>query len=293
MRNFTKVMACFWQKYWTKQINTRHFAVTWAVPITGIVLMSAMWLFDWNRQWFLTINGWSEITGPYVWSFLTLLGDEWVAVTLAMSFVVWRKHTLASVMVAIILTYVMVHGLKPLLLIPRPPAVFAPTEAINVIGRAYRAGSFPSGHTATIFTLAAAFVLTVNRISWLSLLAWLALALMVGLSRCVVGVHWPADVFAGMALGWLSFFLANKIAGRVSLPEWSYYSLLLIFLGSCLYTIFLHDPGYPAARIILIGIGLLSLATSAYGLYRRLLPSAQTSTTEDELHGWQTRQRTD
>lgn len=57
--------------------------------------------------------------------------------------------------------------------------------------------SFPSGHTA------AAFVMTIVAGSWFPLLGvvFLPLALLIGVSRVYLGVHYPSDVFAGALLG--------------------------------------------------------------------------------------------
>lgn len=57
--------------------------------------------------------------------------------------------------------------------------------------------SFPSGHTAVIFALAAAVALIWRRLAWPSF----ALATLVGLSRILIGAHWPSDVLAGAWVG--------------------------------------------------------------------------------------------
>lgn len=60
--------------------------------------------------------------------------------------------------------------------------------------------SFPSGHSALAFAIAAILAGSYPRLSPLCYLA----ATMVGMSRVVVGVHYPSDVLAGAAIGLLS-----------------------------------------------------------------------------------------
>ena len=60
--------------------------------------------------------------------------------------------------------------------------------------------SFPSDHTSVVFGVAASLLLSRNRL-WP---AALALAVWVGFARIFVGVHFPADVVAGAALGSLA-----------------------------------------------------------------------------------------
>lgn len=62
--------------------------------------------------------------------------------------------------------------------------------------------SFPSGHTATSFAIAA----TLCYLTWRTpraWIGWLALvwAALVGLSRIYRGVHWPTDVLGAMCVG--------------------------------------------------------------------------------------------
>ena len=69
----------------------------------------------------------------------------------------------------------------------------------------YWGSSFPSGHTLSTAAFAAAAALCLARI-WprsaaaASMIA-LAWAILVGLSRMVLGVHWPSDVLAALCLG--------------------------------------------------------------------------------------------
>jgi membrane-associated phospholipid phosphatase len=57
--------------------------------------------------------------------------------------------------------------------------------------------SFPSGHTAVIFAVATVVSLVWRRLAWPAF----AVAALVGLSRVLVGAHWPSDVLAGAWLG--------------------------------------------------------------------------------------------
>lgn len=59
--------------------------------------------------------------------------------------------------------------------------------------------SFPSGHTTGAAAFYSALSLTYRK-RIVSLLCAVAI-LLVGLSRMYLGVHWPIDVFAGLALG--------------------------------------------------------------------------------------------
>ena len=69
----------------------------------------------------------------------------------------------------------------------------------------YSGSSFPSGHTLSTATFATALVLCVARLRPSSRYAALLLAVLwiglVGLSRLVLGVHWPTDVLAAICVG--------------------------------------------------------------------------------------------
>lgn len=69
--------------------------------------------------------------------------------------------------------------------------------------------SFPSGHTCAAFSFCAAMLRTLP-VRWGKVLA-LCGAVLMGASRMYVGVHYPTDVLAGMAVGLLAGFLACLI----------------------------------------------------------------------------------
>jgi len=75
-----------------------------------------------------------------------------------------------------------------------------------------KTNSFPSGHSAgsMIFFLTLALLLF-HRGRWrhLAVAAAVAASLLVGISRVMLGVHWPSDVVGGWAFGalWVLFSL--------------------------------------------------------------------------------------
>ena len=70
--------------------------------------------------------------------------------------------------------------------------------------------SFPSGHTAASFAAAAALLFSKCR-GWIPALV---LAILIALSRLYLYVHYPTDVLAGVAVGFLCGFLGAILAKK-------------------------------------------------------------------------------
>jgi undecaprenyl-diphosphatase len=81
-----------------------------------------------------------------------------------------------------------------------------------------KTSSFPSGHATSsmIFYLTVAVALTAGtRRQWPAAAAAVALSLCVGLSRVMLGVHWPSDVVGGWSFGLLWVLLTLRPAERL------------------------------------------------------------------------------
>lgn len=72
--------------------------------------------------------------------------------------------------------------------------------------------SFPSGHTGSSFAAACAMYRSLPKWAGISLLL---LAVLIGLSRLYVGVHYPTDVFVGMITGVICGFLGEWLVKKI------------------------------------------------------------------------------
>ena len=81
--------------------------------------------------------------------------------------------------------------------------------------------SFPSGHAMGSATLATALVLLAWRTKWhWPVLVLMPLfALLVGLSRMYLGVHYPSDILAGFAIAIAWVFGMHQVVGRAPKPK--------------------------------------------------------------------------
>jgi len=66
--------------------------------------------------------------------------------------------------------------------------------------------SFPSGHASIFFAIAMAIYFFDRKLGIFSFI----IAILVGLSRIYVGVHWPIDVFSGAVVGIISGIIIHK-----------------------------------------------------------------------------------
>jgi undecaprenyl-diphosphatase len=93
--------------------------------------------------------------------------------------------------------------------------------------RWYWGTSFPSGHTLETACFATALTLCLSRVwphkaRWIGTLAF-TWVILVGISRMVLGVHWPTDVLAAACIGMLiavgvQFLLLRFMAPRLRRP---------------------------------------------------------------------------
>ncbi|MBN1999782.1 hypothetical protein JW935_19660, partial [candidate division KSB1 bacterium] len=125
-----------------------------------LLLLVIVCLFHLNTTLFWNINRVSEYTGSFLWANLTILGDALVAAVVIFPFIRKKPQLVWTALMAAVVAALLVHTLKPLLDVARPADVLD-NDLMNKIGPVLHRRAFPSGHTATIFTLIGVFVMYV------------------------------------------------------------------------------------------------------------------------------------
>lgn len=159
-------------------IDPTIFSALYVDPVANPV---AEWIAE-------NVASWGIGAVPVVLAALWLSGDR------------GARMTAVSAAMASVLALTMAGVLSWLLYEPRP---FADGLAPNILHHVADS-SFPSDHAALM--AAVAFGLLFGRQRGAALLLFVAAA-SVGWARVALGVHYPSDIVAGMALGCLAAFL--------------------------------------------------------------------------------------
>jgi membrane-associated phospholipid phosphatase len=234
----------------------------WLVPAVALLCAAAVAVAGANERVFLLLNHLAPMTSDALWANITILGDTTVALALGLILARRRPDLLWAVVPAALLATAWSRTLKHLVAIPRPPAVLG-ADAIHSIGPVYHFQSFPSGHSTTVFALAALCVLGFRLRAWS--VVPIAVAALVGVSRCAVGVHWPLDVLGGAFGGWLAAALGLKAApympfGLRPTTQW----LISVALAGCAVALLVGYPtDYPQALWFQRAIGAACLMVFA------------------------------
>jgi membrane-associated phospholipid phosphatase len=240
----------------------------WLVPALAAGGFIAIWLLDGNRTVFLMLNALGPATSDWLWANITVLGDTVVAFALCLP--LWRRRpeALWAFVFMALLGTAWVDGLKPLIDEPRPPAVLG--DAVHVIGPAYKARTFPSGHSTAVFAVGGLYALGWGSRSMMAIA--IIVAIVAALSRAVVGVHWPLDILAGAGGGWLAAVAALAIARRTARfgERPAVQATVALFLAACAAWLVIGHPksGYPQADLFQRVIGICCLGAAAARLAR-------------------------
>jgi len=146
---------------------------------------------------------------------LTLFGEPTVLVSagfLVAGWLWWRGHR--RLPLALLLIVLIGRGLSEVqkYMIARVRPDLEPHLVV------VQTSSFPSGHATSsmIFYLTLALALTRNsRWHRPAALGAILLSLLIGLSRVMLGVHWPSDVIGGWAFGLLWVLVTLRLAERL------------------------------------------------------------------------------
>jgi membrane-associated phospholipid phosphatase len=220
-----------------------------------------------NKTLFIAVNTFGQNFYSFFWANLTFLGDTLAACALMVLFIRKRPDLIWSGLLATLMATLIVNVIKSYFDIPRPPVVID-KNLISIIGPSLSRHSFPSGHTVTIFALAGILVFYFR--TFLSRTCVMLLALMVGISRIAVGVHWPEDVLAGATIGILCATTGMYLVEKV---RWNKNKLVQLIVGfllilSIIYLLIFYDCRYEQARYLqfLFALTLLCIGIREYYL---------------------------
>tara|TARA_Y100000590_G_scaffold469441_1_gene657018 strand:- start:2288 stop:3619 length:1332 start_codon:yes stop_codon:yes gene_type:complete len=146
---------------------------------------------------------------------------------------------------AVLLSGILTQIIKHVLGRPRPNSTnFDGSFGLNFFTFDSNLHSFPSGHTATIFSAALVFAFFVPKLK----LVFYFLALIISFSRVVVGAHFITDVVAGIAVAFIGYKVSKYILSKYLKLDQKY------FLG--LYNNYFH---LVLMCLVLFGV-ILSIA---------------------------------
>jgi len=231
---------------------------TWTPLFIFALLFLLLYFTKSNVELFLGINKVSEYTSQWLWANVTLFGDGLVAAVLLSLWMKRRPDIVWALIIAMLISGIGSQILKQLVEVARPAGVLSPSEFI-LIGPKFQHHSFPSGHSATIFSLCGVWIMMISK-NYIRMLL-LIFASLVAISRIAVGIHWPMDILAGSFLGWLTAWAGIILAHR---SEWGYSRLAQFIIGGLLIIASLilllkYDTRYEVAFCLQRGIAFLTL----------------------------------
>jgi membrane-associated phospholipid phosphatase len=240
--------------------NPLNRPLVWVPPLVLLALATIVLLADLNRPLFLFIN--HRLGGPLaptLWESVTILGDGFMG--MALLHILHRRYPrlTTTALLAGIIAGLWAHLVKNAFALPRPPVLIDP-GSIVILGPTYRHGSFPSGHSTTLFALLGCLTIWMRaelQRLWFPVL--LSVTVIAAISRSVVGVHWPLDVLMGAAIGWHSAMLATLITSRFEPGPVVLRWVGRVLVVCTLYLLLMHDTDYADAQPLQHGFALFAL----------------------------------
>lgn len=213
---------------------------------------------------FLSINAMGAHFSPALLHHLTSFGDGVFILSLLLLLAHRRIPLLYCILIAGVTAGIIAQLIKRSLNIERPPAVLD-HNTFHLVGKALKSKSFPSGHTTTAFLTASVLMLFSDKLWQKLLLA--AVAILAGLSRIWLGVHWPIDVLVGAGIGsavgvW-AWYITQKRQARISAGS-IIFALSLLFIAGFVALFDKNDYHFAQWMISLIAIIGLWKATKFY-----------------------------
>jgi membrane-associated phospholipid phosphatase len=207
-----------WKDFWSS-LKAQGTLVS-LVLIFSLVAVSLVWSIGQRIDvWvFMYFNMHGRRAPWFDWMMLgfTQIGNFIFAMVVALILFLRVNHLLAYELILGILTLGLVVGLMKILIHRTRP--YIKLKNIRIVGSRASGRSFPSGHTSQSFFMATLLLhyYNVNVYIWLVLYA---IAMLVGITRIYVGMHYPRDVLGGAILGTAWGLLGVIVNSYISLAN--------------------------------------------------------------------------
>lgn len=156
--------------------------------------------------------------GPHLWlgvmSALTIVGSGWTMIPIA-SLAAFKRTRQSALHLLTLLLFLAIAVFSIKFLVGRARPCTSLAEVHALVFRAPTDPSFPSGHAAGAFAVAA-FVAFEARVHPFAKIALFVIAIGIALSRVALGVHFPSDVLAGALLGTVAVWIHVRVRRSVS-----------------------------------------------------------------------------
>jgi len=201
----SRLLIRFWQKI------VEYKLLVGLVSGFSVIALSLVWKKGQKIDiWVFKVFNVQDGHSPWMDKFMlagTQLGNGIFAFVLAVFFHARVDKLLAyEVVLGTLTLWLTVELLKLMIRRKRP---FAGMDDIRVVGAKARGHSFPSGHTSQVFFMAT-LLFQHFEFGLLTGLVLYALAILVGITRIYLGMHYPRDVLGGAILG-ISWGLVGAI----------------------------------------------------------------------------------
>ncbi|RME93244.1 MAG: phosphatase PAP2 family protein [Candidatus Hydrogenedentota bacterium] len=172
----------------------------------SLLLLWAFVSYLYPTEFFLFLNKNVPVFLQSFFLLLTSLADAFFAILILILYRRRRPGKLFPTLIALGVSALLVQLLKSYFHTPRPAAAI--DEEFNILGMALYTRSFPSGHSATAMVLARFLA---DKQEGLTRFFYLAMGVLMAISRVVVGAHFPLDILVG---GLIGYFIADFILSR-------------------------------------------------------------------------------
>lgn len=192
--------------------GNRLFALMWLAA--SMVLAYPLLGFP-KGTFELAVNQHHHPALDFAFRYLTYLGDGTLLLILLVITLLYNYRLfILTGLTALILSLLMLVFKQWLFKgLPRPRAFFGDSVSLHFVEgvEVYYANTFPSGHTATAFAIAAILASLSGKDKKTMSAGLFILACLAGFSRVYLMQHFLVDVFAGAAVGLMSHWIARVV----------------------------------------------------------------------------------